>query len=297
MEALGAWGRNLRDERQKGRKIPKAMRVRAREVLASRELANSAVGYLIRFGFVEAEMDLTEEELKGPGVDVNERQLRGAMRRLQRFYGLKQTGEADEATLKFMKRKRCGAKDVEADRPNRAKRYTLSRRQWLYNTLNYWFDPLKYTTDMPLADVRSEFEKALGMWAAVADVSFQEVMIKENADIKVKWEIGDHGDGYPFYGPGGVLAHAFYPRKGKLHFDDDEDYTKDTYVGINLLYVAVHELGHILGIKHADNSLEDAVMYALYKGYDENLQLHADDIAGAVAAMGAGSGTVMPLQN
>ena len=59
--------------------------------------------------------------------------------------------------------------------------------------------------------------------------------------------------------------------------------------------MATHEVGHILGIKHADNSLEDAIMYALYTGYSDNLQLHQDDINGAVAAMGAGSGTVTPL--
>ena len=54
-------------------------------------------------------------------------------------------------------------------------------------------------------------------------------------------------------------------------------------------------MGHILGLKHADNSLENAIMYALYTGYSDDLQLHQDDIDGAVAAMGAGSGSVSPL--
>ena len=36
-------------------------------------------------------------------------------------------------------------------------------------------------------------------------------------------------------------------------------------------------------------------MYALYTGYSDNLQLHQDDIDGAVAAMGAGTGSVTPL--
>jgi hypothetical protein len=41
----------------------------------------------------------------------------------------------------------------------------------------------------------------------------------------------DHGDGISFDGRagytdgdfrGGILAHGFYPKKGMLHFDDDE---------------------------------------------------------------------------
>ena len=57
--------------------------------------------------------------------------------------------------------------------------------------------------------------------------------------------------GYPFDGEGGVLAHAFTPSDGRLHFDEEETFTDLSEQGTNLLYVAVHEIGHNLEIGRA----------------------------------------------
>jgi len=50
--------------------------------------------------------------------------------------------------------------------------------------------------------------------------------------VELGFYSGDHGDGYPFDGPGGILAHAWYPPDGRVHFDDDELWTQETDLGL-----------------------------------------------------------------
>ena len=54
-----------------------------------------------------------------------------------------------------------------------------------------------------------------------------------------RFETGEHGDGDPFDGPGGTLAHAYFPvYGGDAHFDDAEQWTINSGRGTNLFQVA-----------------------------------------------------------
>ena len=100
--------------------------------------------------------------------------------------------------------------------------------------------------------------------------------------MEIRFESGEHGDGAPFNKSGGTLAHAFSPQQGRasgdIHFDDDEFWTLGSFSGINLTQVAVHEIGHSLGLEHTN--VRGAIMFPSYEGYRPELDLASDDIAG-----------------
>jgi hypothetical protein len=109
--------------------------------------------------------------------------------------------------------------------------------------------------------------------------------------MRLWWASGDHGDGNPFDGPGGVLAHCFYPPPvnagaiaGDCHFDDAEKWVTPGLggAGIDAVTVMAHEIGHGLGLAHSADT--NALMYPFYSS--RRAYLGYDDIAGIVAKYG-----------
>ncbi|KAJ6317386.1 hypothetical protein OIU76_013010 [Salix suchowensis] len=90
----------------------------------------------------------------------------------------------------------------------------------------------------------------------------------------------DHGDDEPFDGPGGIFAHGFRPTIGMLHFDADETWSSSPgTLELDLESVAVHEIGHLLGLGHSGDH-PDAIMYPYFDYGMKKRNLQEDDIEG-----------------
>jgi len=239
-------------------------------VATCQDFEAEAVDYLSQFGYIP-----TPEDGSRPYVDVTV--LDDAVKEFQTFAGLEPTGKLDSDTVDLMKTPRCGKEDRVAN-------FVLQGSNWQKKSLTYRI--FKYPSNRGLSklDVDRETRKAFSMWEKASGLRFEETA-SSSADIEIRFEKFSHGDGIPFDGPGGVLAHAFYPRfGGDAHFDDSEQWSVTPFVGNQLLNTLTHEFGHSLGLKHSN--IRGAIMAPFYKGWDKNLQLGEDDKKGIQALYG-----------
>ncbi|XP_031199684.1 stromelysin-2 isoform X1 [Mastomys coucha] len=199
---------------------------------------------------------------------------------MQKFLGLEMTGKLDSNTMELMHKPRCGVPDVGG--------FTTFPGSPKWRKTHITYRIVNYTPDLPRESVDSAIEKALKVWEEVTPLTFSRISEGE-ADIMISFAVGEHGDFYPFDGPGQSLAHAYPPGPGfygDVHFDDDEKWTLGPS-GTNLFLVAAHELGHSLGLFHSDN--KESLMYPVYKFSTSPAHFHLsqDDIEGIQSLYGA----------
>ena len=219
--------------------------------------------------------------LATPDEGKDETKLASALTELQKTGGIPQTGKYDEASASLISQPRCGIPDRSKMMKNAVMFATMGSK-WDHEEITYRFD--SWCADLTQEQVRRAITSAMSLWSYVSPLRFREVPAGTGADIRIAFATGDHGDGNPFDNGGStnadgvfanVLAHAFSPGNGDdniagdCHFDEFETWTEDF-----LLRVALHELGHSIGLGHSD--VPNSVMYAWFTNLD---QLQPDDIA------------------
>jgi Ca2+-binding RTX toxin-like protein len=159
-----------------------------------------------------------------------------------------------------------GGHVIGADGAEHDGEFALAPGRWRKNDLTYGF--INHTSDLSVAAQEAAIASAMRSWGSYTQLTFTEVpdcglafnhVDCTTPDIRIAFASGNHGDGPdidPFDGPGGTAAHGFYPppngrsAAGDLHFDDAERWSTSGS-GVDLESVALHELGHALGLLHA----------------------------------------------
>ena len=206
-----------------------------------------------------------------------------ALCQFQVMAGIPVTGVFDEATKAMTAAPRCGNHDAHG--------FVASGGRWATTNLTYAFS--EFSPDLDPARCRQAVHQAFSTWAGWTRLTFREGPAA-TAQIIIRFVTGDHGDGNPFDGANGVLAHAYFPGtppaaptpiQGDTHFDEAETWTINVPPGagqFDLTTVAVHEFGHALGLNHSP--VVGAVMQAFYGG--PRRVLHSDDINGITSIYG-----------
>ncbi|XP_046622272.1 matrix metalloproteinase-14-like isoform X1 [Neodiprion virginianus] len=235
-----------------------------------------ALTFMKNFGYLPRGMS-------GAQAQYSQDSMVNALKTVQKFGNITQTGVFDNNTLQLMKSPRCGVPDVDRNVNTRRKRYVIASKGWGKRNITYYV--ANWSPKLSEEAVSAEIARAFAAWSGYSRLNFKQIN-DPSADIIVAFGRGEHGDGNAFDGPGIVLAHAFFPNPagsyaGDLHFDDDEQWRirpTESEDGTDFYSVAVHEIGHSLGLDHSP--VPTSVMYAYYRGSTPDMQLDYDDILG-----------------
>ncbi|XP_010695886.2 metalloendoproteinase 2-MMP [Beta vulgaris subsp. vulgaris] len=226
--------------------------------------------------------------------------LEKAIRTYQLNYRLNVSGHLDAATVQQMMKPRCGFADIingKNTMQREDKKIGYKSRKSMYGTSLYALIGRRWPSYQLTYQVQSQtlvsgaenmryiVAQQLYKWAQYSPFTFQEVPEGSQSDLVFGFAQGDHGDGYPFDGIGGILAHSFSPSDGRSHYDATEYWSDNPgQHEMDLNSVVLHEIGHLLGLAHTQDPT--AVMHSGISPGERKRFLQEDDVEGIQAIYG-----------
>jgi hypothetical protein len=241
--------------------------------------------FLKRFGYMDFAAGALEVDPE-PG-HLDKATVR-ALVELQMRYDIGAPGVLDAPTRDFMAAPRCGVPDLTG-RP-------ILRFQtvcaWNRRELSYQFGrpgASALTADVSQGVAINAVRRALKTWeAAGVGLRFRVITgidITIDADIRIEWRAEADPD---FSMAGNVIAHSDYPPDCSvvtstypkpLHFDDSVTWVDGAVAGgFDIETLALHELGHLLGLDHS--TVSGTVMWPSFPTNFTLRTLQPDDLAG-----------------
>ncbi|XP_034707583.1 metalloendoproteinase 2-MMP-like [Vitis riparia] len=247
--------------------------------------------YLEQFGYLSYSRSKNQTHADDDDFDDL---LESAIKTYQANYHLEATGDLDSETVSEMVKPRCGVADIINGTnwmlSGKKRQYHGHGHGSLRTVAHYSFFPRSprwppsktYLTYAFLPGTpnwaMSPVSRAYGQWDSATHFTFGWIQDYTSSDMTISFHRLDHGDGSPFDGPGGIIAHAFAPTNGRFHYDGDETWSIGAVPNaMDLETVALHEIGHLLGLGHS--SVQNAIMFpSISTGVTKGL--HEDDIQG-----------------
>jgi hypothetical protein len=212
-------------------------------------------------------------------MDVFDEQTLMALRRFQANAGLPATGTVDARTRSVLKQSRCGVPDGIAPLDPHNK-FAYLGSKWgatLNDKINITWRVIN-SDDLTMVDARNAVRSAFDRWQMESSRTFTE-LTSGTADIQVSFDVIRNPDGTA-EGRGGILAAAASPANGgDVIFDSSEIWSvanPSPSGAIDFETIALHELGHALGLHHS--AFREAAMFPFAGALDRALDL--DDAVG-----------------